>query len=204
MTTYPDSSISGELHERLRKELTSIFDEVLTTNKNKINARKEIKTIAGWFQESGEEPDKISSTIINKSLERLLEYVEPFLADYLIDKIKIEVKPHLDGLERIEVNPPPIKPYVEYIKKINQIESDGVKITFNIAFGMKLEDIRFRNYQNRQLEVYVGTLNAYLTASIVEIAVSIFSMPTISFSESLPLCNNELFKVENLSFRLPL
>jgi hypothetical protein len=134
----------------------------------------------------------------------LLEYVEPFLAYYLIDKIKIKVKPHLDGLESIEINPPPIKPYVEYVKKINQIESDGIKITFNIVLGMKLEDIRFHNFQNRQLEVIVDTLNVYLTASIAEITVSIFSMPTISFSGSLPLCNNQLFKVENLSFHLPL
>jgi hypothetical protein len=189
MTTYSDSSISGDFHQRLRKELTRIFDEILTDNKNKINAVK---------------PDKVPSTIINKSLERLLEYVEPYLADYLIDKIGVKVKPHLDGLESIEINPPPIKPYVEYVKKINQIESDGIKVTFNIVLDMKLEDIRFRNFQNRQIEVYIDRLTAYLTASIIEITVSIFHIPTVSFSGSIELCNNQLFRVENLSFHLPM
>jgi hypothetical protein len=203
MTTYSDS-ISGDFHEKLRKELTRIFDAILTDNKDKINALKEIKTIAGWYQESGQQPDKIPSTIINKSIERLLEYVEPYLADHLIDKIKVKIKPHLDSLEIIEINPPPIKPYVEYVKKINQVESDGIRVTFNIVLGMKLEDIRFRNFQNRQIEVYVDRLTAYLTASIIEISVSIFSMPTISFSGSIVLSNDQLLKVENLSFHLPL
>jgi hypothetical protein len=203
MTTYSDS-ISDDFHERLRKELTRIFDAILTDNKDKINALKEIKTIAGWYQESGQQPDKIPSTIINKSIERLLEYVEPYLADHLIDKIKVKIKPHLDGLEIIEINPPPIKPYVEYVKKINQVESDGIRVTFNIVLGMKLEDIRFRNFQNRQIEVYIDRLTAYLTASIIEISVSIFSMPTISFSGSIVLSNDQLLKVEGLSFHLPL
>jgi hypothetical protein len=204
VTTYSDSSISGDFHQRLRKELTRIFDEILTDNKNKINAIKEMKTISGWYKESGEQPDKIPSTIINKSLERLLEYVGPYLADYLIDKIAVKVKPDLDGLESIEVNPPPIKPYVEYVKRINQIESDGIKVTFNIVLDMKLEDIRFRNFQNRQIEVYIDRLTTHLTASIIEITVSIFHIPTVSFSGSIELCNNQLFKVEDLSFHLPI
>jgi hypothetical protein len=203
MTTYSDS-ISDDFHQRLSKELTRIFDAVLTDNKSKINAIKEIKTIAGWYQESREQPDKIPSTILNKSIEGLLENVEPYLADHLIGKIKVEVKPHLDGLEIIEINPPPLSPYVEYVRKINQVESDGIRVTFNIVLGLKLEDIRFRNFQNRQIEVHIDRLTANLTASIIEITVSIFHIPTISFSGSMKLCDNQLFKVENLSFHLPL
>jgi hypothetical protein len=203
MTTYSDS-ISGDFHHRLRKELTRIFDTILTDNKDKINALKEIKTIAGWYQESGEQPDKIPSTIINKSIERLLEYVEPYLADHLIDRINVKIRPDLDGLEVIEINPPPIEPYIEYIKKINQVESDGIKVTFSVVLSMKLEDIRFRNLQNRQIEVYVDRLIADLTVSIIEISVSIFHIPTVSFSGSIALCNNQLFKAENLSFHLPM
>ncbi len=161
---------------------------------------KEIKTIAGWYRESREQQDKIPSTIFNNSIERLLEHVEPYLADHLIDKIKIKFKPDLDGLEIIEINPPPIKPYVEFVKRINQVEADGIRVTFNIELCGKLENIRFRKFRSHQIEVYVDSLSISLTASIIEISVSIFHMPSISYSGSISLCDNQLFTVENLSF----
>ena len=203
MTTYSDT-ISDIFHQRLSKELTRIFDAILADNKDRMNAIKEIKTIAGWYQESREQPDKIPSTIINKSIEGLLEQVEPYLADNLIGEISVKIKPHLDGIESLEINLPPINPYVEYVRTINQVESDGIRVTFDIALGLKLEDIMFRNFQNRQIEVHLDSLIASLTASITEITVSILHIPTISFSGSIDLCDNQLFKVENLSFTLPL
>jgi hypothetical protein len=136
----------------------------------------------------------------------LVEYVKPSLANCLIDKVKLKINSGLDGIESIEINLPPINPYVEYIKKINKVESDGIRVTFSIVLGGKLEDIRFRsNFRNRQLEVYIDRLIAYLTISIIKISVSILYIPTVTFDRPIVLGNNkQLFKMENLYFHLPM
>ena len=140
--------------------------------------------------------------MINDAVERLLERAEPYLAAHMIDKIKVKVRPDLDGLEVIELNPPPIKPYVEYVKTVNRVPSDGIKVKFNVVFGLKLEDIRFRKVDNRQTETHIDKLTIYVTMSIVEIVVSILQLPTISFRGSMLLCDQQLFRAENLVFHL--
>ena len=120
----------------------------------------------------------------------------------MIDKIKVKVRSDLDGLELIDVNPPPIKLYVEYVKKINRVPSDGIKIKFSVVFGAKLEDVRFQKIENRQTEVRIDNLSVYVTMSIIEVTVSILHVPTITFSGSMVLCNRQLFKAENLAFYL--
>jgi hypothetical protein len=165
-----------------------------------------MKTIAGWYRKAGKHSEKIPSIIVNQCIDKLLEHVQEYLSNYLIHIIKVETKIHSDSVEVkvIEINFD-IKPYVEYVKKINQVESDKVRVTFSISLGGKVEDIRLRsNFRNRQIDVFIDRIIAYLTVSIIKITASILYVPTISLSRPIVLSDNQLFKVENLFFQLPM
>lgn len=99
-----------------------------------------------------------------------------------------------DGVrfEKIEVDFA-VKPYVEYVRKVNRVESDKIKITFSLVLVGKVEGVVFRsNFRSRQIDVHADSLNAFLTVSIVGSA------------NHITLCKNQLFKVENLSLTLPM
>jgi hypothetical protein len=189
--------------DKLTVELERILSKALTTLNEIEEIKEEIKTVASWYRQARTHQDQIYSLIVNQCLDRLIEYVGPYLKNYLVDTLKIKCQIGSDGVrfEIIEVDFA-VKPYVEYVRKVNRVESDKIRITFSLVLVGKVEGVVFRsNFRSRQIDVHADSLNASLTVSIVGATVSVLYLPTVSASH-ITLCKNQLFKVENLSLRL--
>jgi hypothetical protein len=97
-----------------------------------------------------------------------------------------------------------IKPYVEYVKKVNQMESDKIRITFSIVLSGKLEGVKAHpNSQNNQIEVNVDKLIASLTGSIIKITTILHKPTTIPPIRPIVLDGSQFLQIERLSFNLP-
>jgi hypothetical protein len=197
--------VSDNILQRTEHELTEIFGAALRNNAELINRINEIKTILGWYKEAKKDPNEIPSMIVNEAIGRLVGVVTPRLATVLIDRIKIEVDIHLNDIriKEVDINFAK-KPYVEYIKKVNGMESIKVRITFSINISGKLEDIRILFVPGgRQIDV--DRFTASLTFSIIKAATSSLYLsasgsyvPDILLFKPIVLYSNQFIRIKNL------
>jgi hypothetical protein len=195
---------SGDFNQKLTNALSGHLSAVLIKNEKIINEIDEIKTVASWYQQAGKNPDQIPSMIVNQCIEKLLETVQKPLSNYLIDRIKVVSEVHSDGLrlKLIEIDFA-IKPYVEFVKKVNSIESNTLRISFSIVLAGKLEGVEFHsNYQRRRVEVKIERIIGSLTISIIRASSSMLYTPVMSLTRPVLLYGDEFFKLQNVSFYL--
>jgi hypothetical protein len=163
---------------------------VLSDNTEIINGLDEIKSISGWYREAKEDPNNIPILIINELMERLTEQVEPIFNTFIIDKIKIETG-NCKGeskIKLIEIDLS-VEPFVEYLKKVDEIECNKIRITFNISIVGRLEDITIHSDMSGR---YI------LSISIDRGAVSSIKL----VPKPVVLYHTDTFKLVNVSFNL--
>jgi hypothetical protein len=200
-----DNTTYGNVQQKIMEELESVLGTALTSKEETINKINDIKTVATWYKEAKQHPNEIPSIITNEAISRLLENIGPYLVTFLIDKIKIEIELHSKNMKikELEINFS-VKPFVEYIKKINRVESNKVRVTFNFALSGKVNGITVNSDDMMGRKVDIDSFVASLTVSIINLTVSTLSLPGASLLEPIVLCYGELYKVRDLSFRLPM
>ena len=194
--------ISGKPSEMIRKELGRILNKALSDNVEIINGLDEIKNVSTWYKEAKADRKNIPTIIINESIRRLIEQVEPIFSNFIIDKIKIETENHNkeSKIKLIEINFS-VKPFVEYLKKVDGTESNKIKIIFNISIAGKLEDITI--YSDMSVNhILISRLTSNLSISIDRGTVSTFYTPIALISKPIVLDHNEYFKIENISINI--
>jgi len=197
-TTIDDRSV-----RKFSEELWRPLECILRENDKVINGVKEIKTIATWYKEAGEHPDEVPSIIINQCIDKLVESVQPYFANYLIDTINLKIKLHPDNIEvKVLEFDFATKPYIEYVKMVNKAEVNKIRVTFSVNLSAKLEGVKVVS-QPRARQFFIDRLTSSLTVSIMKADVSMLSMPIISLRQSVELCNRKLFHLENISFGTP-
>lgn len=195
-----NSIFSNNFDTRIRDKLESVLQGVFANNERVINDLETVKTVAGWLREAREDKRKIPSIITNEAIKWILSGVVPYFSKFLIDNISVETDVHANdttikqiGLSFV------LKPYVEYVMKVNSSESKKARFTFNVAISGKLENIRFPSYGVRRY-ITVDKLSASISVSIINIAVYVLSTPTyLPLHEPIVLCNNQVFIIEKLS-----
>lgn len=199
-----DNTTYGKVQQKTTEELERVLRTVLTSNEEIINKLDDIKTVETWYEEAKEHPDKVPSIITNEAIRRLLENIGPQLTTFLVDKIKIELEVHRQDIKIKELEIKfSIKPYVEFIKRINRVESNKVRVTFDFALYGKLNGISVHSNNMMGREIDIDNFVASLTVSIINATVSTLYMPGASLLRSTELCSKQLYEVKNLSFHLP-
>lgn len=196
-------SFSSDIDQKIAEELGKVIGLTLTKNERLINELNEMKTVAGWYGDAKKDPDKIPTIIVNETIERLLEYALPYSSKFLINSMKIEIQIHPESIKIDQVKIDfTIKPYVEYIKKADEIEMAKVKVTFSITITGKLENIKIESdLEGRQIKI--GRFVAYLTISIIKAEGSISYLPSIRLSKPVILGQHQYFNIKSISFHLP-
>ena len=111
----------------------------------------------------------------------------PALSDH------IEIKTAENSIE-IEFS---LKPFIEYIKRVNGTEQMKAKIAFNLEISGKINGIRYHsNREQRQIEI--DSLTCSLTLSIIKAEISLMHVSGSLLKEPIVLCTAQPFKTENL------
>jgi hypothetical protein len=202
MTLSVSNSFNNNIQQKTAEELDRVLNAVLFSNHEIICGLNEIKTVSGWYSEAKKDPDKIPTIVVNEAIKRLVEHVVPTFSRFLIDKINVEIETR-KGQSKIKILEIKfaVKPYVEYIKKIDDTDVNKVKITFSIAITGKLEDITIRADSHGK-QVFIERASAALTISILTGTVSNLYLSINPVSEPIILYHDESLKIEKISFHL--
>jgi hypothetical protein len=192
----------NNIQQKTAEELDRVLNAVLFSNHEIICGLNEIKTVSGWYSEAKKDPDKIPTIVVNEAIKRLVEHVVPTFSRFLIDKINVEIETRKgqSKIKTIEIKFA-VKPYVEYIKKIDDTDVNKVKITFSIAITGKLEDITIRS-DSYGRQVFIERASAVLTISILTGTVSNLYLSINPVSKPIILYHDESLKIEKISFHL--
>jgi hypothetical protein len=193
LSDYSDTRISDVLRRAL--------EGVLTRNQRIINDLETVQTVAGWLREAKHNNKKIPSIILNEAIKWLLNNLVPRLSMFLVDSIKIETGDNFKkkSIKQIEVSFG-LKPYIDYVMRVNGVATKKARITFSINLVGKLENIQISSNIGRRY-ITIERFIASLTISIIKIGVFVPPNETIDpLLKPIQLCNNQYFKLENLSF----
>lgn len=157
------NSVLEQSRTYFEKILSQIFED------GKIAQLDGISQIIEWYKESktdkGVDVVKLSNKIANKVVDYWIEPLfRPVLSDIEIEiqkkesKITFNTNPYMSEL----------KPYVEFVKKLNNTDIAAIKIKFKIKTEIQLNDIQIA-CDGKDSKVDLGTLSGKLSVYISEI-----------------------------------
>jgi hypothetical protein len=185
----------------LHGELNEVLNIVFKDNKKVINDLEAVKTVAGWYSKIERDKKKIPSIITNEAISWLIKNTVDRLSKSLSVKLETEIGRHDSRVKQLQVDFS-LQPYVEYVLKVDGVDSKIARITFNVALFGILENIRFPSSVGYR-HITIEKFSASLTLSIIKVAVYVPSAPAIfPLNKPIMLCEKQLFKAENLSFYL--
>ena len=188
------SGISNSMSEVISKITPPLEETISSAIKDNpdLNNLQEFQEVVGWIKESktdtcnleenfmspiqnsptmSEESSKIDSTLselANKIVENLMQHIPSTFGHLLVDNIRIQTQ----GMEKstkfdLSFTLDPIKPYVEFVKKINGIETLKIKALFQIDSDVKMADLGFLSNQNQKI-IHLGNLLTHLKISLLQ------------------------------------
>ncbi|HKO65316.1 MAG TPA: hypothetical protein VJU13_08945 [Candidatus Nitrosocosmicus sp.] len=209
-----NSKIEDEAETLLKQELERIFRSVFKTNRKILDGLNEIKTANTWYQEAKQNPantwyqeakqnpDNIPNIILNHCISTIIKYVQPVLTRYLIDTFDFKIRFERGKLTVdhffMEFS---VKPFVEFIRKINGQPAGSVKLVFEISMTGKMEKIQFRSSMGRR-QFTVDKLSTLFDISILEGSIISNDIHFQPFKKPIKLYHRELFEIENLTFTI--
>ena len=111
--------------------------------------------------------DEFFSKIINIIMTKLLEVVTTQFAEFTIDSIVVQTQGKEKGIKfNFESKLKPIKPYVEFVKKINGLPTIRTKMKFQMDSDVTLENVEILSTGDKtkiRLEKLTGKAEVSLT-----------------------------------------
>jgi hypothetical protein len=201
-------STLNDTDDKLEKAFRNSFSLILTENDGTINELDDIKTVASWYREANQDPNRIPSLIVNGIIKELLNHSKEYFINSITENVKIQFEINSQQREvkgDIRINFKSVKPYVEFIKVIDggkvppalrftfKIDIDG---TFKgLKFSRSISAIPTATGEVRRGEITLDKLSFDLTISIIK-------LPAFNLIVPILLYHKEQFKVENLHFYL--
>ena len=162
-----DSNIFYDnIQPRVTEELEQVLNTILNRNKQAIKGLEAIQKTSQWYRYAKKdpiyEPTKIFQKVVDECIATLLQEVSPVLSNH------IKIKTAENSID-IKFS---LKPYIEYIKKVNGMEQMKAKIGFNIEMSGKLSGIRVHSNRERR-QIGLDSFTCSLAISIIKAEVSL-------------------------------
>lgn len=188
----PLTKVVNKISPDLKESITNTIKD-----NTELHNMQEFQEVIGWIKESKlnqventpisnriQNPDPISSDksdlennntdfvfsgLANKIVENLMNQIPSYFGQLLIDNIRIQT----GGIEKsvkldIGFTMEPIKPYVEFVKKINGIEALRVKALFQIDSDVRMSDLEFLSDEYKKV-LHFGNLLVHLKISLLNV-----------------------------------
>ena len=135
-----------ELIPIIKKELFQVLEQTIT-NKQDVAKLEAVSTTLDWYKEAAEQNMDFSS-LSNKIVNTIIDNVVEPLVEPLFEDIQLKIE---DDHAEIRFNTSPFKselrPYVEFVKKINNADVAKIKIKFQINSDLQIRDIQVKHVE---------------------------------------------------------
>ena len=187
----PMDDVVGKLTPPLQETISTAIK-----NNFELGNLSEFKQVAGWIKESKMDPlnayenpaspisrvaqnpyptnvgvsnaDSVFSGLANKIIANLMQHVPSYFGQLLLDNIRIQTQ----GIKKsvkfdLEFTLDPIRPYVEFVKMINGIETLKIKTLFQIDSDVKMFDLGFLSDETERI-IHLGNLLSHVKISLLQ------------------------------------
>ena len=186
----PLNALVGKISEPLNDIISSTMK-----NNSQLYDHDGFKQVAGWMQEQASSDivspyssnplsitknnvtnnistDSIFSSLSNKIVENMMQHVPNYFGQLMLDNIRIQTQGKQKSIKSdLSFTLDPIKPYVEFVKKVNGVETLKIKSLFQIDSDIKMSDVGFLSDGADQRVLHLGLLTAHLKISLLEFGV---------------------------------
>jgi hypothetical protein len=161
--------IEDQMFDIIKDELKTNITSILTSSN--IREIKDVKTVSNWYADSGQNKDEFILKSLNIFVEKLMEHVPNELAKQLINGIRINAKNQQTDI-KFNLNFPlgEIKPFVQFIKKVNELPSIKIKTVFKVECSVILEGVEILVVNNKKM-LNLNHLELDLTVSLAQLGV---------------------------------
>jgi hypothetical protein len=208
---YPYSNTDGKLQEKLRW----VFDYALHGNKA-FEQSEAVKTISKWYkevkqykeerEEDGDNKHAILSSIANKTIDKLIEYVEPCYEGSIIKGIGIKTR-FKEGSTQMNCNIEfvSIKPFVKFVKEVNEREVVSVTFRFQLDTSVYINKVQIHTNYTAAADksIDIDKIGVKFELKLLQVTMSSMQMsvPDTSLNKPIKLVSKE-FEIKNVSFNL--
>ena len=113
---------------------------------------------------------QIFSKILSKLIELLSKQISLHLVKMIVKNVQIKTKEDEKSLLfDLSFKAPPIKPYVEFVKKINGVQVMAIRTVFKVDLDVSLKEIKLRTTALGKT-ANIGEINVCATISIKKLA----------------------------------
>ena len=157
-------------------------EKLNTLSQNEYVKLNEVPGIINTAMIARNNRDEFFSKLVNMMVSKILEVVPMQFAEFTIDNIVVQTEGKEKGIKfNFESKLKPIKPYIEFIKKINGLPIIGTKMKFQINSDVVIENIEILSTGS---ETKIGLEK--LTAK-AELSLTNFKLGPISTNQSRTL-----------------
>lgn len=192
-----------DIADCLKNDLSGIISSSIENN-NSLLENSGIKKLLEWHKDSEQESLESSSPVgqISESMDlaslilstrgnrdrffsklstmlvaKLLENIPLEFARIMVNNIQIKTQGKEQGVKfDIESEIGPIKPYVEFVKKINEVQVGKARITFQIDSKININGIEIMT-SGEERRINLGRLIVNITVSILDTEMPILGGP---------------------------
>jgi len=133
--------------------------------------------LASLILSTKHDKDKFFSKLSTMLVTKLLENVHLEFAKIMINNIKIQTVGKEHGLKfDFESDLEPIRPFIEFVKKVNEVPIDSTKIRFQINSKININGVEIMSSQTER-RINLGRLVAKITISIDDTNIPILGGP---------------------------
>jgi len=138
----PGDYTSIDVDGKFTEKLNDFFTDAIAANKT-FRHLSDVRDVAFWYGEmkrfGNGKADGLISIVTNQIIAKLSEYIEPFYTSSIINRVQFDVG-YVD--KNFEVKFPPLKPYVEFIKRVNGTKVSSTKFKFLLESAADLKKVR--------------------------------------------------------------
>ena len=172
-----------------------IFDNL---SQNEIDKIPDAASVLNLAYEATKGRDVFLSTLSNIVVQKIMNQVSVPFVNVMISEIKIKTKGKTKSVPfNLTFAKSLLKPYIEFIMKVNGMEVKSVKLVFEIDINATMQEITFE-YEKGSSTIKLGNLQIDLTVSIK------FTIPVTRIQESKCLGNKKLFDIDLSKFHITL
>ncbi|MBI3639345.1 MAG: hypothetical protein HY223_03425 [Thaumarchaeota archaeon] len=171
--------------DKIEDTLIDTVSELLEKNED-LCKLESVKTVLDWYKESSKEHDFSLIKLSNKIANKIIEYtIEPLVAP-LVSDINIQIQKHGVSIKfDSHIFKSELKPYVEFVKKINNAEIATVKIKFKITSELQIKDIEIKHVE-KVTSIDLGRLVGTLELSVISLVT-----PIVQYEKPISLSKKE-------------
>jgi hypothetical protein len=197
---------SIDINNKFFEKMNWFFNYALS-EKEKLQKLKEVKTIANWYKEKKEYKEDneriVTSLVVNKIIEELLNYAHPYYVNSIIKKINVATQLKDGAVESdFDIGFIPIKIYVEFDKLVNETKQSSAKFTFQLDTSTYITKLKIRSGdEGKSMAIQKVGIKLELSLLQVEISYSPMQMPVVAINTPINLASKK-FEINELLFHI--